>query len=215
VRDRTPAPIRGGPRNSLCHEDDEEDVHPFMRCDCPHELWLALDLDGDLVRDRDNFDGNREDDRAWKWKGHSYDRFTLRVSWPASHPVQVELSLHRPRLASSSAPSVRMSRLHFARIRITQEGIRVPNQVEEQGTQDEKDEEGVPLVVFLEPLVLGVLPASVLPVAVALLLLGVLGIVGATTKAGEACVRRAFGGVVERARRELVAVEESEERKER
>jgi hypothetical protein len=43
VRDRTPAPLTGAPNDPLC--DDDEDVHPFKRRPCPHELWLALDLD--------------------------------------------------------------------------------------------------------------------------------------------------------------------------
>jgi len=46
-----------------------------MRRPCPHELWLALDLDGDLD------DGKRDGNAAWKGR---YDRYTLRVSWPAS-----------------------------------------------------------------------------------------------------------------------------------
>ena len=71
------------------------------------------------------------------------------------------------------------------------------------------------MVVLLEPLVLGVLPASVLPVAAALLLLlGMLGSLGSTT-AVRAWVWGPFGEVVERVRRELAVVEESEERKER
>jgi len=68
------------------------------------------------------------------------------------------------------------------------------------------------LVVLLEPLVLGVLPASVLPVAALLLLLGMLG---STTAVRAAWVWGAFGEVVERVRKELAVVEESEDRKER
>ena len=76
MRDRTPAPLRGGPRDSLCEDDDEDKaLHPSVRRPCPHELWLALDLDGDLD------DGERNGNAAWKGR---YDRYTLRVSWPAS-----------------------------------------------------------------------------------------------------------------------------------
>jgi hypothetical protein len=134
--------------------------------------------------------------------------------------VQVELSLQRSHPVLPSAPSessVRTARFHFARIRLTQEGIRTPHKVEEQDAHDEKEEEGVPLVVLLEPLILGVLPVSVLPVAVVLVLLSVLGtLLGATTALGSG-VRKAFGEVVERARRELelVAMEEWKERKDR
>src|SRR5712672_1124648 len=44
VRDRVPVPLLGDLRDSLC--DDSEDVHPFKRHPCSHELWLALDFDG-------------------------------------------------------------------------------------------------------------------------------------------------------------------------
>ena len=99
MKDRTPAPapLRRGPRDSLCDEDEVgNDVHPFMRRHCPHELWLALDLDSFFVGDGERED-EREDKKAWKWKGHYNDRrFTLRVSWPASvsRPVpQLPLAL--------------------------------------------------------------------------------------------------------------------------
>ena len=109
-----------------------------------------------------------------------------------------------------------MARLHFARIRLAQEGIRLPHNAEERGNphthtehKGEEDGEGtVPLVVILEPLVLGMLPASVLPVVFTLLLgvLGLLGVLSATETTG---VWRELGEVVERARKELAVVEES------
>jgi hypothetical protein len=121
------------------------------------------------------------------------------------YPVQVLLKLHRPIVSSATAPSssartdtMARRRLHLARIRLKQEGIPVP------GTQQrEHREEGVPLVVLLEPLVLGVLPASVLPTVVTLLVL--LGVM--------ACgvlpyVLSVLGEVVEKARRELVLLGE-------
>lgn len=86
---RTPAPpLRGGPRDSLCDDDEVgKDVDPFVRRrHCPHELWLALDLDSYIVGDGD-LEEERENNKAWKqWKGRYYDsdRFTLRVSWPGS-----------------------------------------------------------------------------------------------------------------------------------
>jgi hypothetical protein len=92
-------------------------------------------------------------------------------------------------------------RLHLARIRLEQEGIPVPRrQHAGQGTQ----QEGVPLVVLLEPLVLGVLPASVLPIVVALL-----GVLGAVACSVLPCVLGGvLGKVVERARREIALLEE-------
>lgn len=53
-----PAPLNT-PLESICGLPDEE-----VGQTCRHELWLALDLDAD----------------AWS----SYDKFTLRISWPAS-----------------------------------------------------------------------------------------------------------------------------------
>ena len=79
MRDRTPAPLRGSRHDSLCDDDeDEKDVDPFARQICPHELWLALDLDGDFVGHGEGKGGS-----SAAWKG-LYNRFTLRVSWPAS-----------------------------------------------------------------------------------------------------------------------------------
>ena len=71
------------------------------------------------------------------------------------------------------------------------------------------------MVVLLEPLVLGVLPVSVMPVVAALLLLllvllGILGGLGSTTVA-RAWVWEPVGEVVERVRRELAVVEERKE----
>jgi hypothetical protein len=79
------------------------------------------------------------------------------------HPATVAISLHPPpssASASDSAP-VRSARYHLARVRLTEEGVRVPA----ASTLDA----AVPLVVRLEPLVLGILPPSVIPVVATLL----------------------------------------------
>ena len=118
--------------------------------------------------------------------------------------------MHRPIVSSATAPSsyVRTDtmtprRLHLAHIRLKQEGIPVPDT-----RQREDREEGVPLVVLLEPLVLGVLPASVLPTVVTLLVL--LGVVACSVV--PYVLRSVLGEVVEKARRELAL---SRERKEK
>jgi hypothetical protein len=96
--------------------------------------------------------------------------------------------------------------------------MRIPRVAEERdglAHAEHEEEEGVPLVVTLERLVLGVLPASALPVSALLLLLGMLG---STTVVRAAWVWGAFGEVGERVRRELAVLEESEDdsdRKER
>ena len=216
MRDRIPAPLSDvvapPPSDPLC--DNDEDSMNLLHGSsnpprCPHDLWVVLDLDGG---ERHGSNG------AWK----NYDRFTLRVSWPASvsptnhyvlteyldeekYPVQVSLKLHRPIVSSATAPSssahtdaMAPRRLHLARIRLEEEGIPVP------GTrQSDHREKGVPLVVLLEPLVLGVLPASVLPTVVTLLVL--LGVVGCGVLP---YVLSMLGEVVERARMELALLEE-------
>ncbi|KAI9459653.1 hypothetical protein BJY52DRAFT_353659 [Lactarius psammicola] len=165
VWDITPAPL-----HTPCKDDDAPG-------ECPHDLWLALDLDRD---------------GAWT----HYDRFTLRVSWPASHPATVSISLHPapPPPPSASAP-VRTARLHLARVRLTEEGVRVPMLTHATGMP-------VPLVVRLEPLVLGVLPASVLPVAATLLVM-----LAATAYGVLPYVLRIVENAVGMARRELEFLE--------
>jgi hypothetical protein len=166
---------------------------------CPHDLWLVLDLDGD----RKNGYEHSNEDSAWK----SYDRFTLRVSWPASYPVQVALSLYPviPSAAPSSAHTGTMSprRVHLARIRLEQEGIPIPRREHREG-------EGVPLVVLLEPLVLGVLPASVLPIVGTLLGVLLMAAVSYSVLLPRVLGDDKLGEVVERARRELAERKEKE-----
>jgi hypothetical protein len=80
ARDRIPAPLLDAgapPSDPLC--DNDEDVMNLLRGSsnpphCPHDLWIVLDLDDDGRH------GHNGDMAAWK----NYDRFTLRVSWPAS-----------------------------------------------------------------------------------------------------------------------------------
>jgi hypothetical protein len=110
-----------------------------------------------------------------------YYAFTkLLLLFVKKYPVQVALSLHRP-VESSAVPSsadmgiMAPRRLHLARLQLEQESILIPRcQHDGRGTQH-REGEGVPLIVFLEPLVLGVLPASALAIMVTLL--GVLGVV--------------------------------------
>jgi hypothetical protein len=63
----------GSTHNPLCDDDDDDVLSLFerRRVLCPHDLWLALDLDGE------------------EWT--KYDRFTLRVSWPASVKFPITL----------------------------------------------------------------------------------------------------------------------------
>ena len=141
----------------------------------------------------------------------STSTFTEQCSFYLSkkkYPVQVALSLHLPVISSaahSSAHTGTMTprRLHLARIRLEQEGIPIPRREHREG-------EGVPLVVLLEPLVLGVLPASVLPIVVTLL-----GVLLMAAVSYSVLLPRVSGSdklveIVERARRELAERKEKE-----
>ncbi|KAJ7150192.1 hypothetical protein C8R46DRAFT_963424 [Mycena filopes] len=128
---------------------------------CPHELWLALELP-------DALDAS----------------YTLRVSWPASSPTDFYVSILDPRAAAAlflvppaiGAPSTRRK---YARIRAIDAGVRTPGGAvftfpRLWNTEDDVQDGQVRFVLTLEPLLLGVLPASLLPwllVAVAILLL--------------------------------------------
>jgi hypothetical protein len=113
----------------------------------------------------------------------------------------MSIELHRPIVSSATAPSssartdtMELRRLHLARIRLKQEGIPVP------GTRQRED--GVPLLVLLEPLIVVVLPASMVPTVVTLLVL--LGVMGCRY----VYMRRVLGEIMERTRRELVLLDE-------
>ncbi|OCH93002.1 hypothetical protein OBBRIDRAFT_725683 [Obba rivulosa] len=139
-----PAPL-GTPLDNICQ-------HTNPAGSCPHELWLSLDLDS----------------REWR----SYGRFTLRVSWPASSPADFSIDIHSPRevamllghTESASKPpegKSPLTRRKVARIRLVDTGVRTPrnsSRLESAGSDP------VPFIVLLEPLYLGVLPASVLPI---------------------------------------------------
>ncbi|KAJ3513242.1 hypothetical protein NLJ89_g3059 [Agrocybe chaxingu] len=116
---------------------------------CPHELWIVLDLD------------------QGKWKG--FTNFTLRLSWPAYHPTDFHLKIFDP---ANLVPSFRVSspgisipvRRKYARIQAVHSGVLTP------GVRlDNASRYTVPVHVILEPLYLGVLPTSVIPMVMAVL----------------------------------------------
>ncbi|EMD32584.1 hypothetical protein CERSUDRAFT_118623 [Gelatoporia subvermispora B] len=143
LRSVEPAPF-GTPLGSVCQNSTTAGS-------CPHELWLSLDLDSP------------------EWR--SYGKFTLRISWPASSPADFAIDIHSPREAASflgypeqtshspdhPLPSTRRK---VARIRLVDTGLLTPtSSFRSDGVVDP-----VPFIVLLEPLYMGVLPASVLPV---------------------------------------------------
>ncbi|KAJ8472333.1 hypothetical protein ONZ51_g8584 [Trametes cubensis] len=139
-----PAPV-GTPIASVC-----EPVSRHESGGCPHETWLAIDLD------------------ASPWL--SYSKFTLRVSWPAMHPADFFIDVYSPEqlakhLGHSNAvpnrsgkPTTALTRKKFARIRVVHTGVFTPSPQNANRTV-----EPVPFIVLVEPLYLGVLPASLVP----------------------------------------------------
>ncbi|KAA1471637.1 hypothetical protein DENSPDRAFT_859058 [Dentipellis sp. KUC8613] len=111
---------------------------------CEHEIWLILDLD----------------DARWS----DFSKYTLRISWPASSPADFLIDLYTPSTLASRlyptahrSPSSTQTRRQYARIRLIDTGVRPPS------TQPHPVPP-VPFIVRLEPLLLGVLPASVAPI---------------------------------------------------
>ncbi|KAF9472574.1 hypothetical protein BDN70DRAFT_818466 [Pholiota conissans] len=122
---------------------------------CPHELWLALDL---------------ESDGHWK----NFNKFTLRLSWPAFFPTDVSMKIYDPiDLAAfsenpQSISSHATSRLKYARLRLSFAGVLSPSAPPVP--------DGVPIFIILEPLFFGVLMPSVIPTILAIVVIVVLGI---------------------------------------
>ncbi|KAH9947087.1 hypothetical protein B0H21DRAFT_363002 [Amylocystis lapponica] len=127
---------------------------------CPHELWVVLDLD----------------DSEWR----RYSKFTLRISWPASSPADFSIDIFSPdalekflkqqdmRGGHAVASHSSGTRRQFARIRLVDTGVRTPSSATDVG---ESLPEPVPFIVLLEPLYLGVLPATVAPILLFLVLI--------------------------------------------
>ncbi|KAJ6601365.1 hypothetical protein DFH09DRAFT_561126 [Mycena vulgaris] len=147
-----------------------------------HELWLALSLDHD------------ESEHA---------KYTLRLSWAASSPTDFEITILDPSAAASvlllpPAPahdlgSVTLARTKYARIRARDAGVRTPSRnatIPPPAT--------VTVIITLEPLLLGVLPATLLPFL--LVAAPVLALVGALLLPA---VQGYVAGLVREARREL------------
>ncbi|KII94249.1 hypothetical protein PLICRDRAFT_50230 [Plicaturopsis crispa FD-325 SS-3] len=159
-----PAPLET-PWEAVCEPSSRtvDEVAP-----CPHELWVVLDLD-------------HED-----WK--SYSKFTLRVSWPASSPADFSLQVYSPeelwnRLNGSSVKTASQhgenaalgsspTRRKYARIRAVDIGVLTPSSTPSPPVGR------VPFIILLEPLYLGILPASVLPTLLFLVPLALLAGLG-------------------------------------
>ncbi|KAF9444888.1 hypothetical protein P691DRAFT_735836, partial [Macrolepiota fuliginosa MF-IS2] len=121
-------------------------------------IWLTLDLD----------------DPGWS----SYNKFTLRASWPASHPCDIYIKIFDPQHVASQLLSNRPlhpTRRKYAHVYVINTGVPTPSSTGEDMTWLRR--EPVPVTLILEPLLLGVVPQSVvlvitlLSVAVAMVIM--------------------------------------------
>ncbi|KAI0370030.1 hypothetical protein BV20DRAFT_995650 [Pilatotrama ljubarskyi] len=129
---------------------------PITAGQCENEKWLSLDLD----------------EQPWL----PYSKFTLRISWPASHPAEFYIELHSPESLASvvpdandvqeDPPNLSSTRRKYARIRVIHQGVLTPSRSNQNRTV-----KPVPFEVIVEPLYLGVIPASLVPTLVFLLVL--------------------------------------------
>ncbi|KAI0327649.1 hypothetical protein GY45DRAFT_1372973 [Cubamyces sp. BRFM 1775] len=181
---RVPPAPTGTPITAVC-----EPISSSNMGHCPHETWLAVDLDAS----------------AWL----SYSKFTLRVSWPAMHPADFFIDIYSPeQLAAQLRSSLKdvprhssdkptLTRKKFARIRVVHSGVFTPSPGNANRTV-----EPIPFNVLVEPLYLGVLPASLIPtVAFLLVVVAVAGFVVLPR------VNRALFAAAEEVKAEIAAAE--------
>ncbi|KXN87427.1 hypothetical protein AN958_08858 [Leucoagaricus sp. SymC.cos] len=107
-------------------------------------VWFALDLD----------------DPNWS----SYNKFTLRSSWPASHPCDIYLKIHDPLHVVSQLMRNRplhTTRKKYAHVYVINTGVPTPSPTGEDMTWLLR--QPVPITLVLEPLLFGAVPQSVVP----------------------------------------------------
>ncbi|KAF5377103.1 hypothetical protein D9757_008767 [Collybiopsis confluens] len=135
-----PAPL-GTPINGVCSSpaDYLHKEHP----ECPHETWIRLELD----------------DSNWT----SFNKFTLRISWPGSSPADFHINILNPESTATrftgepaKPPEPALTRVKYARIRVVDTGVISP-------LSGLTKIPPVPFIVTLEPLYLGLIPATVVP----------------------------------------------------
>ncbi|KAJ6520318.1 hypothetical protein C8R45DRAFT_56799 [Mycena sanguinolenta] len=187
----------GTPFSAVCASSAESESER-----CPYELWLALDTPS------------------------TYGRWTLRISWPAYMPTDFELEVFDPRAAAAlhlippevGAPT---STRKYARIRAVDAGVRTPGtrwipnvyallgRVFQNGSLDlnadsyleEAEDDEVHFILTLEPLILGVLPESVVP-----FLLVAIAVVVAIIHPGGVLerIQKGVEGLVKEAKKEIL-----------
>ncbi|EEB91026.1 hypothetical protein MPER_10688 [Moniliophthora perniciosa FA553] len=147
---------------------------------CPNEIWFKLDLDDD------------------KWR--TFSKFTFRVSWAAFYPVDFAISILDPEAVAARFPNPANSsyppsttRMKYARVRSVDIGVATTHS---NGTPK------VPFIVNVEPLHLGFVPESMIPLLQAFIPL-LIGLLWAVPK-----VLRYVRSVADEARKEVYHKEE-------
>ncbi|PPQ79363.1 hypothetical protein CVT25_002633 [Psilocybe cyanescens] len=125
---------------------------------CPHEHWVVLDLD------------------QGQWR--HFDRFTLRISWAAFNPTDFSIKVYNPTALDAFSDRTHSAissktRRKYARIQLVHTGVLTPPV---NDTLDAILRHEVPFILTLEPLHLGIIPSSVIPVIGAILVAIVLGL---------------------------------------
>ncbi|KAI3621630.1 hypothetical protein WG66_009451 [Moniliophthora roreri] len=144
---------------------------------CPNEIWFKLNLDDD------------------EWR--TFSKFTFRVSWAASYPVDFAISILDPEAVAARFPtnssqkdSPSTTRTKYARVRSVDIGVAARSNGHHGAPK-------VPFIVSVEPLHFGFVPESVIPLLQAFVPL-LIGLLWAVPK-----VLRYVGSVADEARKEV------------
>ncbi|KAF8844149.1 hypothetical protein BDN67DRAFT_963247 [Paxillus ammoniavirescens] len=163
------------PLHQVCEIDDKTALseRPFS---CPHELWVILDLDDKKWESYTTFT------LRLSWAASTPADFSIEIYPPEAvqdrlskrHQISARPNSTHPHPRSSSHTSQQSptTRSKYARIRVVDTGVLTPGarpQVPRTSSDApanlavEPEPDSVPFIVILEPLYLGVLPASLLP----------------------------------------------------
>ncbi|KAG9029213.1 hypothetical protein FRB95_005583 [Tulasnella sp. JGI-2019a] len=139
-----------------------------LRCDddqgldCLFDSWTVVNFE------EDGFE------KGLIWPG----RFMARVSWPASHPVRIDLSVHMLEPMSDQHSSHATDEnivgafQQAILIRVTNQGVFLPQMTSTNNSSTNTSRpQHVPLLLTVEPLLLGAIPPSTVPTVVAIFLL--------------------------------------------
>lgn len=152
----------GTPLKEVC-----DGKHPGKRqipTACPHEIWVVLDL-------------------AQSW--YNFSKFTARLSWPASFPASFDIEIYTtsallsyfdlsPNDVRETSAVVSQPRREYARVRVVDTGVVTPNPSAFRFPAPQENihtgQRPIPFILLVEPLYLGILPSSIIPLLCYILL---------------------------------------------